>query len=327
MNNSYINKTFNLKEENLYEQENFTNFLEENLRKNKIKIQQALISEEIKSNYQKEEGKLNIIEAIFNTNTNNNIKYIDNIDISLNDDFSPQKRKTTLQKFHEIGNRYSFTENENPLINNINNLFDINNSDKKIKEENFNLTENLIKENHNENNYNNIDNKEKEKEIKIEKEKEINKEIEKEIKINIDPALKKENDEVYKILSEKQADIDSFLNRNEWKVLEDTKDGYKAFYIDEKSGFRSIKSSIIIEKNVDFLNNYILDVEKRGKYDHNFDYGNTLRIIDDNHTIGYLKFKGKFMISSRDFVVCRKVIKVIQLKILYIFYFILFYLE
>jgi hypothetical protein len=280
INKMFNNKIYNLKEENLLEQENFTDFFEEYYTKKDIFNQQYNLTEIIKQNYPNQEGNLNIVEAVFST-------FIDG-------EF-PQTRKSTLQKFNEIGNRYSFTENESPYFNNIINNpkteISIGNSDKNKEEKD------II----------NIDDKLDNREIIY---PHFNQEEKKPEIIELDPEIKKENDFVHLLMNQKVSEFDLFLNRNEWKVLEETKDGYKAFYIDEKSGLRSIKSNIVIEKNINFLVEYLDDLDKRGKYDVNFDYGKVLRIIDESHSIRHLKFKGKFMISPRDFIVCGKINKV-----------------
>jgi len=121
---------------------------------------------------------------------------------------------------------------------------------------------------------------------------------------NIHPVLKKENEEIYKLLDAKCAEMDCFLNRD-WKLLEE-KDGFKSFYFDEKNGLRSIKSHVVINKNIKFIGEYLEDLNKRSTYDKNFDQGKVLRIVDESHNISYLKFKGKIMISPRDFVVCAR---------------------
>lgn len=134
--------------------------------------------------------------------------------------------------------------------------------------------------------------------------------------MNIDPELKKENEEIYKILDKKAAEMDSFFNRD-WKVLEE-KEGFKSFYFDEKSGLRSIKSQVVINKNIKFIMEYLEDLNKRGTYDKNFDNGKILRKVDEAHNITYLKFKGKLMISPRDFVVCTRREIVILQKIIFL---------
>merc|ERR1712032_523912 len=90
---------------------------------------------------------------------------------------------------------------------------------------------------------------------------------------------------------------------------EDESMGFKSFYYEEESGLRSVKSIITIDRNVEYLCEYISDLDKMENYDPMFDYGKTLRVIDDRSSIRYLKYKGKFMISSRDFVIGGRIIK------------------
>jgi hypothetical protein len=81
------------------------------------------------------------------------------------------------------------------------------------------------------------------------------------------------------------------------------KNGYKIFYFDEKSGLRSIRSEITINKPMKEVYEYLQLFEKKSGYDKNFDHGRTIREIDNNLSINYLKYKGKLMISPRDMVI------------------------
>jgi len=148
-------------------------------------------------------------------------------------------------------------------------------------------------------------------------EKPVNILLEKKFEENIDPILKKENEEIYSILDKKCQEIEPFLNRD-WKLLEE-KDGFKSYYFDEASGLRSIKSHVIINKNIKVIAAYLEDLSKRANYDKNFDHGKVLRIVDTNHNISYLKFKGKIMISPRDFIVIARK-QIVFIKIFIFFY-------
>jgi hypothetical protein len=116
----------------------------------------------------------------------------------------------------------------------------------------------------------------------------------------LDP-IELENQEIRKLCEDKMNGLGEYFNRP-WKVLEE-KNGYKLFYFDEKSGLRSIRAEITINKPIKEIYDYLQIFEKKGLYDKNFDNGKQLRAIDDNYSIDYLKYKGKLMISPRDFVI------------------------
>jgi hypothetical protein len=96
-------------------------------------------------------------------------------------------------------------------------------------------------------------------------------------------------------------ELEVYKNKG-WKEMEKKSD-YTIFYFDEVSGFRSCKAEAVLNKNIRHVYNHMLDLSVRGAYDKNFDYGNELENIDENLSILYLKFKGKWPVSARDFTV------------------------
>jgi hypothetical protein len=116
----------------------------------------------------------------------------------------------------------------------------------------------------------------------------------------IDPN-EQENEECRKLCEEKLKEFEEYYNRP-WKVLDEKKD-YKILYFDEKIGIRSIRSEAVINRNYKDIYEFIQLFEKKCTYDKNFDHGKTIRFVDDDLAINYLKYKGKLMISPRDFVI------------------------
>jgi hypothetical protein len=184
------------------------------------------------------------------------------------------KRDSTIS-FYEFDNKFSGNINQNENKENVDNIIKEEKVEKIEKEDN-------VKE-----------------EIVVTEEKVITPIVQ--IVENVDPAIAKENEELKGLVANKLKDLDEYLNR-QWKVLEEKAD-YKLFYIDEKSGLRSIKSEVVIDKNIQTVWNFLLDINSKNKYDKNFDSGHKIRDIDDNHFIQYLKYKGKLGISPRDFVI------------------------
>ena len=77
----------------------------------------------------------------------------------------------------------------------------------------------------------------------------------------------------------------------DWKIWEEKTD-YKIYFIDEKSGLRSIKSEIIINKPLKEVFDFIGNLENKSKYDKNFDTGHTIKtIINEQYNLSYQKLK------------------------------------
>ena len=94
----------------------------------------------------------------------------------------------------------------------------------------------------------------------------------------------------------------------DWKIWEEKTD-YKIYFIDEKSGLRSIKSEIIINKPLKEVFDFIGNLENKSKYDKNFDTGHTIKtIINEQYNLSYQKYRGKVGVSPRDFtLIIRKI--------------------
>jgi hypothetical protein len=118
---------------------------------------------------------------------------------------------------------------------------------------------------------------------------------------NIDPVIAKENDEIISVCQQKYSELDKILGK-QWKVLEDKKE-YIIYYFDEPSGLRSVRSEVTIEKNIKTVWDTLMDINLKSKFDKNFDCGHNIREIDNDHVLTYLKYKGKFLISPRDFTI------------------------
>jgi hypothetical protein len=342
-----------------------TKFIEEKLSNKQYSMMQTDLSNAILSNFSYQAQSLNYqtpnnnlnsndlknqnihLNDIISVNLNNRKSYDSNVDNrmaaieNMNYDAS---RKSTLQRFNEIGNRYSFSEmsegnhiqsynqiNPNPHSNMLvdKSIFDTSNVytsymiNQTHEVQNEKQPEFINKSEINMNSFLNNTVIGETNKLSLKINDEINNSFSNNNEINfnntiqninltnkvkfeeyIDPDLKKENDEIYRNLDIKCDGLENFLNRD-WKKL-DEKDGYKSFYFDESSGLRSIKSHVDINRNIRFLEEYLEDINKRGSYDKNFDNGKILRKLDENHSISYLKFKGKVMVSPRDFVVCSR---------------------
>lgn len=101
----------------------------------------------------------------------------------------------------------------------------------------------------------------------------------------------------------KLQEYQTFINR-EWTLWkEDTKTGYKLFYIDEKINLRAIKAEIVIKHPLDVVFKYIDSLENKLVYDKHFESGREERWINDNLVLTYQKYKGKFTFEPRDYYV------------------------
>ena len=93
----------------------------------------------------------------------------------------------------------------------------------------------------------------------------------------------------------------------EWKIWEEKID-YKIFFIDEKNGFRSIKSEIIINKPLKEIFDFVSNLENKKKYVKNYESGHIIKSINEKYCLQYNKYKGKIGTDPRDFtLIARKV--------------------
>lgn len=111
-----------------------------------------------------------------------------------------------------------------------------------------------------------------------------------------------EKEAVIAAIEKKRPELDHYLNRSDWKILEEKED-YKLYYCDEESGLRSIKSEIVIDKPLKEVFDYVSDFSNKAKYDHSFEIGQNVTTFDDHYLLQYYKYKGKLLFSPRDFFV------------------------
>ena len=106
-------------------------------------------------------------------------------------------------------------------------------------------------------------------------------------------------------VNKRKPEVETWLNRPSWKDYDkDDKVGYKAWYCDEEgTGFRSIKSQIVIKKSMKEVFDYVDDLNNKPKYDKSLDHCKEIENLGDNYKIQYFNYKGAFMISNRDFYV------------------------
>jgi hypothetical protein len=123
--------------------------------------------------------------------------------------------------------------------------------------------------------------------------------------------MEQKNEEQFKteidnFINVKLPEFDTFLNTSiynlnkEWLPWE--KDGdFVLEYRDESTGFRSVKSEIVINKSVEEVWNFITNVNNKLKFDKTFEKGYDVIKINENFKIQYQLYKGLLMISPRDF--------------------------
>ena len=107
---------------------------------------------------------------------------------------------------------------------------------------------------------------------------------------------------VIEAINKRKPEVRAWLDRTIWKDY-DQKDGYHAWYVDEESGCRSIKSQIVINKSMKEILDFVLNVDNKGKYDHNLRSAKNITKYDDTYELHYYRYKGTFFIEDRDFYV------------------------
>ena len=76
---------------------------------------------------------------------------------------------------------------------------------------------------------------------------------------------------------------------------------HRIYYFDDKSGIRSVKSDIIINKPIKVVFDFIRGEGNNKKFDPNLDVNMVIKNIDNHHSLSYSRYKGKFMIAPREF--------------------------
>ena len=111
-----------------------------------------------------------------------------------------------------------------------------------------------------------------------------------------------EKQKVIAAIEKRKPELRAWLDRDIWKDY-DQKDGYHAWYVDEESGCRSIKSQIVINKSMKEIMDYVLNIDNKAKYDHNLRSCKQITKFDDTYDLQYFCYKGTFLIEDRDFYV------------------------
>ena len=113
-----------------------------------------------------------------------------------------------------------------------------------------------------------------------------------------------EKQKVIETINKRKPEVRAWLDRDAQKdYSKDDKCGYKAWYVDEVNGIRSIKSQIWIKKPMKEVYDYVTRVEKKSTYDHMMDHAKLINKFGDNYQLLYFNYKGKFLIENRDFYV------------------------
>ena len=108
------------------------------------------------------------------------------------------------------------------------------------------------------------------------------------------------NPMIQEFYEKKLPGLDAFLEKG-WKDWVDTTD-FKLVFRDEESGTRSIKSEVIINKKSSIIFDFLKKLDNKGKYDSSYEKGYVFQEFDENFQINYVKHKGVFIVSPRDFV-------------------------
>ena len=113
-----------------------------------------------------------------------------------------------------------------------------------------------------------------------------------------------EKQKVIETINKRKPELRAWLDRDAWKdYSKDDKCGYKAWYVDEENGIRSIKSQILIKKPMKEIYDYVVSVEKKSTYDHKMDHAKLITKFDDTYELLYFNYKGTFLIENRDFYI------------------------
>jgi hypothetical protein len=114
------------------------------------------------------------------------------------------------------------------------------------------------------------------------------------------PEKNTSNPMIKEFYEKKLPGLDAFLEKG-WVDWVDTSD-FKLVYRDEESGTRSIKSEVFINKNSKIIFDFLKELDNKRKYDSSYEAGYVFQEFDENFQINYVKHKGMFIVSARDFV-------------------------
>ena len=113
-----------------------------------------------------------------------------------------------------------------------------------------------------------------------------------------------EKQKIIEVINKRKPELRAWLDRDIWKDYDSNKsNGYKAWYVDEESGCRSIKSQIFIKKSMKEVFDYVWNIDNKVKYDHNLSHAKQIVKYDDTYDLQYFNYKGTFLIENRDFYV------------------------
>ncbi len=113
-----------------------------------------------------------------------------------------------------------------------------------------------------------------------------------------------EKQKIVEVINKRKPELRAWLDRDIWKDYDSNKsNGYKAWYVDEESGCRSIKSQILIKKSMKEVFDYVWNIDNKVKYDHNLSHAKQIVKYDDTYDLQYFNYKGTFLIENRDFYV------------------------
>ena len=113
-----------------------------------------------------------------------------------------------------------------------------------------------------------------------------------------------EKQKIIEVINKRKPELRAWLDRDIWKDYDSNKsNGYKAWYVDEESGCRSIISQILIKKSMKEVFDYVWNIDNKVKYDHNLSHAKQIVKYDDTYDLQYFNYKGTFLIENRDFYV------------------------
>ena len=110
-----------------------------------------------------------------------------------------------------------------------------------------------------------------------------------------------EKQAVIDIINQKKPEVEDWLHRPAWQDYDSDKSvGYQAWYVDEESGLRSIKSQIVINRPMKEIFDYVINADNKKNYDGSLNSAKEVKRFDDNYGIHYYCYNGTFLIENRD---------------------------
>ena len=98
-------------------------------------------------------------------------------------------------------------------------------------------------------------------------------------------------------------DLVKFANNDGWTKYEE-KEGVTVYTMKSESGLNCIKGEAVLDFNANVVEEFVFRPETKPRCDDGCEESTAIESFGDDIKFEYLRYKGKLLVSGRDFVVC-----------------------